>query len=112
MSVAEIAARFPEIPEDLHDDPVFVRFAEAFGEQMLRAQKPAACAEAHDAANHYYMKLVNPIAIYRLGLMKRELLLAQLEGLLERRAADPEGFAAWLVPEGAPAGEVRGPGCA
>jgi len=111
MTVQELVAKFPEIPPDLRGEPLLARFAEAFAEQLRLAQKPSACSTARDPGNHYYMRLVNPIAIYRLGLMKREALLKQLQDLLDKRAADPEGFAASLVPAGAAAREAKGPGC-
>jgi hypothetical protein len=63
------------------------------------------------AGNHLYLKLVNPIAIYAIGLAKREIVLKQLQDLVDAQRADPAGFAATLLPEGAPAQEVRGPGC-
>ncbi len=110
MNVQELVARFPEIPEDLHGEEVLARFAGAFGEPLAIARKPSACSSGHDAGNHYYMKLVNPIGIYRLGLMKREMLLAQIAGLVERQQADPR-FAETLVPPDAKGSEVRGPAC-
>ena len=111
MTIDELTSRFPEIPADLHDEPALAEFAEAFGAQLAIAEKPSACAVEQSAGNHYYMKLVNPIAIYAIGLAKREILLKQLEDLVAGHKADPEGFAASLLPENAPAQEVRGPGC-
>ncbi len=32
MTVQELVARFPEIPKDLHEEPILSRFAEVFGE--------------------------------------------------------------------------------
>ncbi len=111
MTVRELTDRFPEIPEDLHEEPLLARFAEAFGEQLQLAGKPSACSVQYDAGNHFYMKLINPMAIYRLGLSKRERILQLLQDLLDQHQADPAGFAASLVPADAPAGEVKGPGC-
>ncbi len=111
MNVQELLARFPEIPEDLHDEEVLAQFADVFSYALSIAQKPSACSAEYDPGNHYYMKLVNPMGIYRLGLMKREMLLSQIGQLVEKQQADPN-FAETLVPSGAAASEVRGPGCA
>ena len=110
MNVQELVARFPEIPADLHHEEILSRFADVFGKPLSIAQKPSACSTEHDAANHYYMKLVNPMGIYRLGLMKREMLLSQIAELIEKQEMDPN-FAETLVPSGVAASEVRGPGC-
>lgn len=112
MTIDELAARFPEIPADLHGEPVLAAFAEVFGAQLAIAEKPSPCAVEHSAGNHYYMRLVNPIAIYAIGLAKREMVLKQLEGLVAGHEADPKGLAASLLPERVAPSEVRGPGCA
>jgi hypothetical protein len=112
MTVSELIARFPEIPRDLHGEPVLARFAETFGPLLRVARSPSACATHHDAPNHYYLKLVGPMSIYGYGLSSRERVLGELDQLLERHAADPAGFAASLVPAGASEREARGPGCA
>ncbi|MDE0332667.1 MAG: hypothetical protein OXL41_12425 [Nitrospinae bacterium] len=110
MDAQELFSRFPEIPADLHDEEVLARFAEVFGDPLSIAQKPSACSTEYDAGNHYYMKLINPIGIYRLGLMKREMLLSQVAGLIDKQLADPR-FHESLVPPDAVAREIRGPGC-
>ncbi len=110
MDVQELFARFPEIPADLHAEEVMARFAEVFGEPLSIAQKPSACSTEYDAGNHYYMKLINPIGIYRLGLMKREMLLSQIAGLVEKQQTDPS-FVETLAPPDVVAKEIRGPGC-
>ncbi len=110
MDVQELIARFPEIPEDLHAEEVMARFAAVFGEPLSIAQKPSACSTEYDAGNHYYMKLINPIGIYRLGLMKREMLLSQISGLVEKQQADSSFFET-LVPHDVVAREIKGPGC-
>lgn len=51
-----VQARFPEIPKDLHEEPILSRFAEVFGDLLPVARNPSACASQHDAANHYYLK--------------------------------------------------------
>lgn len=110
MNVQELVARFPEIPADLHHEEVLSRFVEVFEGPLSIAQKPSACSTEHDAGNHYYMKLVNPMGIYRLGLMKREMLLSQIAELIEKQLANPN-FVETLVPSGVAAHESRGPGC-
>ena len=44
MTVQELVARFPEIPKDLHEEPMLSRFAEVFGELLREARSPGACA--------------------------------------------------------------------
>ena len=88
MNVQELVKRFPEIPEDLHEEPLLVRLAETFGAPLSIAQPPAPCSTERDAANHYYMKLLNPIVFYRLGLGTREKALQHLQTLLDNHAAD------------------------
>ncbi len=111
MTVQELVAKFPEIPEDLHEEPIVSRFAEVFGELLRTARNPGACAAQHDAANHYYLKLIGPVAIYDYGLSTRERVLAELQELLDRHEADRDGFAASLLPKDTAETEVRGPGC-
>jgi hypothetical protein len=111
MTVQELVARFPEIPKDLHGESTLSRFADAFGDLLGVARNPSACATQHDAANHYYLKLIGPMAIYGYGLSTRERVLADLQGLLDRREADPHGFATSLLPKDTADREVRGPGC-
>ncbi|MFC1492019.1 hypothetical protein ACFLQ0_05490 [Nitrospinota bacterium] len=111
MTIDDLTSRFPEIPGDLHSEPVLAEFAEAFGAQLAIAEKPVACSAEQSAGNVYYMKLINPIGIYAIGLAKKEMVLAQLQELVDGYKADPEGFAASLLPENVSATEVRGPGC-
>ena len=111
MTVQELVAKFPEIPKDLHEEPVLSRFAEVFGELLRAARSPSACATRHDAANHYYLKLIGPMSIYGYGLSTRERVLAELQELLDRHESDLGGFAASLLPKDAAEEEVRGPGC-
>ncbi len=85
--------------------------AAAFGKLLRSARNPGACAAQHDAANHYYLKLVGPVAIYNYGLVTCEQVLAELQELLDRHEADPGGFAASLLPKDTAEKEVRGPGC-
>ncbi|RMF70351.1 MAG: hypothetical protein D6743_00400 [Calditrichaeota bacterium] len=111
MTVAELVSRFPEIPQDLHDEPLLERFAETFDDLLRTAQNPSACSQQYSAENHYYLKLIGPLKIYMYGLSTREKVLEQLAELLERHAADPTGFAASLLPADTGDREVKGPGC-
>jgi hypothetical protein len=112
MTVDELYGRFGEIPADLREEPVLERFAAAFDDLLRVARAPSPCATGHDAANHYYLKLVGPLSIYGYGLSTREKVLGQLQELLDRRDADPEGFATSLLPADVADEEVPGPGCA
>ena len=111
MTIPELFARFPEIPPDLRDSAVLRRFADVFGPLLGVAAKPSPCSTSHDAANHYYLKLIGPLSIYGYGLSTREKVETQLQELLDGHAADPRGFAAKLLPEDVADHEVRGPGC-
>src|SRR5207249_7302687 len=75
MTVDELFARFPEVPRDLRDEPVLAEFVRAFGAQLRVAQKPSPCvaqAGAGDAEHHFYTRLVNDLAVYGIGLARRE----------------------------------------
>jgi hypothetical protein len=54
---------------------------------------------------------VGPLAIHGYGLSTREKVLAQIQDLLDRQAANPDDFAAGLLPADIAAAETRGPGC-
>lgn len=111
MTVQELIARFPEIPKDLHQEPLLAEFAQAFGEQLRIARNPSACAREYDAGNHYYLKLVGPMRLYMYRLSTREKVLKQLQEMLDRYRADPAGFLKGLLPADVAAQEARGPGC-
>lgn len=111
MKVDELFARFPEIPVDLRDEPVLAELAAACGDLLAVAQRPSNCSTGHDAGNHFYLKLIGPISFYGYGLATRERVVEDLQTLLAQRHADPEGFAASLLPADAVAAEVKGPGC-
>lgn len=111
MTTDELLARFPEIPPSLRGEPLVATYAETFDTLLRAARMPSACATSHDAANHYYMKLIGPLAIYGYGLSTRAAVLEEIGQLLERQRADPQGFAASLVGPAAADREVRGPGC-
>ncbi len=111
MTVQELIMRFPEIPKDLHEEPLLAEFAEAFGEQLRIARNPGACSAQYDAGNHYYLKLVGPMRIYMYRLSTKEKVLKQLQELLDQYRADPNGFIKSLLPPDTAAKEVKGPGC-
>lgn len=111
MSVDEFLARFPEVPRDLRDEPVLSEYTRAFGPLLRAAQKPTPCMrDGGDAEHVFYTRLVNDLAIYGIGLAKRERTLARLTALLEQYRAQPATFACTLVPR-KPRGTPRS-GCA
>ena len=75
MTVQELVAIFPEIPQDLQGEPLLVQYAVAFGDQLRVARNPGACSAQYDAANHYYLKLMSPIRLYWYNLSTREKVL-------------------------------------
>src|SRR5919201_1056111 len=74
MSVDRFLARFPEVPRD----------------------------GGGDAPHFFYTRLVNDLAIYGVGLAKRDRTLQRLERLLAEYRAQPATFACTLVPRQAP----------
>jgi len=99
MSVAELIAHFPEVPRDLAGEPVLAEFVAAFGPQLRHALKPAPCMrDGGDAPHAFYTRLVNDLAIYGIGLAKRERTLARLQALLDEYRKQPATFACTLVP--------------
>ena len=111
MTVQELVAAFPEIPKDLHGEPLLAQFAETFGGLLRIARDPSACSSEYEAGNHYYLKLIGPMKIYMYGLSTKEKVLSKIQELLDQHAADPDGFADSLLPENSAANEVKGPGC-
>ncbi len=105
LTVDGFLARFPEVPRDLRDEPLVVEFVRAFGAQLAVAQKPSPCVARDgggDAEHFFYTRLVNDLAIYGIGLAKRERTLQRLEKLLVEYRAQPATFACTLVPRKAP----------
>src|SRR5437867_13438905 len=105
MSVDAFLARFPEVPRDLRDEPVLAAFVDAFGPQLDVAQKPSPCVARDgggDAEHFFYTRLVNDLAIYGVGLAKRDRTLQRLERLLAEYGAHPATFACTPVPRKAP----------
>lgn len=112
MTAHELIARFPEVSADLASEPVLARFADTFGDLLAVAHKPSNCSTGHDAGNHYYLALIGPLSYYRYGLATRERVIQDLQTLLDRHAADPDGFATSLLPADTAVAEVKGPDCA
>ena len=111
LTVDAFLARFPEVPRDLRDEPVLAEFVRAFGPQLEIAQKPSPCMARErggDAQHHFYTRLVNDLAIYGIGLAKRERTLQRLERLLTDYRAHPATFACTLVPGQAPDAPPQG----
>lgn len=111
MTVQELMIRFSEVPDDLAQEPLLTQFSEAMDSLLQQAQKPSACSTEHSAQNHYYLKLIGPLSIYRYGLSPREKVLTQLQDLLNKQKENPDGFAESLLPMGTTDQEVKGPGC-
>ncbi len=111
MTVDEFLARFPEAPRDLRDEPALARYVDAFGPLLRVAQKPSPCVGTGGDMEHvFYTRLVNDLAIYGMGLARRDRTLARLQATLDQRATQPATFACTLVPHKAPGG--KRPGCA
>ena len=111
MTVDAFLARFPEVPRELRDEPVLAELVRAFGPQLAVAQKPSPCVAREgggDAEHHFYTRLVNDLAIYGIGLARRERTLQRLERLLTDYRAQPATFACTLVPRQAPGAPRKG----
>ena len=103
MTVDECLARFPEVPGDLRGEPVFAAYVAAFGPLLRVAQKPSPCVGTGGDMEHvFYTRLVNDLAIYGIGLAKRERTLQRLQKLLTDYRAQPATFACTLVPRKGP----------
>ena len=55
-----------------------------------------------DAQHVFYTRLVNDLAIYAIGLAKRDRTLARLQAMLDQYRQQPATFACTLVPRRAP----------
>ncbi|MBI2199012.1 MAG: hypothetical protein HYU42_10510 [Candidatus Rokubacteria bacterium] len=103
ITVDEFLARFPEVPADLRDEAVLQEYVATFGPLLRVAQKPSPCmGTGGDAPHMFYTRLVNDLAIYGIGLAKRDRTLARLGKLLEEYRRQPATFACTLVPRRAP----------
>ncbi|MCG8604133.1 hypothetical protein MJD09_03925 [bacterium] len=111
MTIEELVHLFPEIPKDLHQEPLLGQFAETFADLLRIARDPSACSSQHDASNQFYLKLIGPMKIYMYGLSTKEKVLGQLQDLLDRHAADPGGITDSLLPQNTAESEVKGPAC-
>ena len=110
MTVEEFLARFPEVPRDLRDEAILAEYVMVFGPLLHLAQKPTPCMrDGGDAQHVFYVRLVNDLAIYGIGLAKRDRTLARLAATLDQYRAQPATFACTLVPHRA-AGAPRS-GC-
>jgi hypothetical protein len=75
----------------------------AFGPLLRVAQKPSPCVGAGgDMEHEFYTRLVNDLAIYGVGLARRDRTLARLQATLDACAKQPATFACTLVPQKAP----------
>jgi hypothetical protein len=111
MSVEEFFARFPEVPRDLKDEPLLADYVGVFGPQLRLASKPTPCmGTGGDAPQQFYVRLVNDLAIYGLGLSRRERTLARLQATLDAYRKQPATFACTLVPRKAPGAPRTGCG--
>lgn len=103
MTVDEFLARFPEVPGALRDEPVLGRYVDAFGPLLRHAVKPSPCVgDNGDAEHRFYTRLVNDLAIYGIGLARRDRTLARLEATLAEFAKQRATFGCSLVPRKAP----------
>jgi len=103
MTVDEFLAHFPEVPRDLRDEPTLGEYVRAFGPLLRVAQKPSPCMGSGGDAQHvFYTRLVNDLAIYGIGLAKRDRTLARLQATLDQYRQQPATFACTLVPRRAP----------
>ena len=104
MTVDELLARFPEVPRDLANEPVLAQYVDAFGLLLREARKPTPCmgTEGGDAGHRFYTALVNDLAIYGIGLAKRDRTLARLAKRLEDYRKQPATYACTLVPHRTP----------
>jgi hypothetical protein len=111
MTVDELLARFPEVPRELRDEPVLAEYVRVFEPLLRLAQKPSPCVarDGGDAPHVFYTRLVNDLAIYGLGLARRERTLARLATTLEQYRQQPATFGCTLVPPRPPGS--RRPGC-
>ncbi len=97
MTPQQLISQFPEIKDDLHDEPLLAQFAETFGDMLQQAENPGACSGDYSPGNMYYLKLMGQIRLHMYGLATKEKVLAHMQDLLDRHAADPEGFADSLL---------------
>ena len=92
------------MPRDLKDEPVLAQYVDAFGLLLREARKPTPCmgTEGGDAGHRFYTALVNDLAIYGIGLAKRDRTLTRLAKRLEDYRKQPATYACTLVPHRTP----------
>lgn len=99
MTVDELLARFPEVPQDLRDEPVLAEYGAAFGALLRLARKPSPCmGQGGDMEHQFYTRLVNDLAIYGVGLARRDQTLARLQSTLDAQRKQPVTFACTWCP--------------
>ena len=99
MTVAELRARFPEVPQDLEEESVLLEYVAALGPLLRIAAKPTPCMrDGGDHPHVLYRRLVNDLAIYGVGLARRDRTLARLRATLEEYRGRPATFACMLLP--------------
>ncbi len=99
------------MPRDLRGEPILAEYVNAFGLLLRIAQKPTPCMrDGGDTQHAFYMRLVNDLAVYGIGLSRRDRTLARLQATLDEYRKQPATFACTLVPRRAP-GTPRS-GCA
>src|SRR5436305_9500455 len=109
MTVDELLALFPEVPRDLRDEPVLAEYVAAFGPLLRLAQKPSPCVGSGGDMEHvFYTKLLSDLAIYGIGLARRDRTLARLRATLDQRRTQPATYACTLVPGKAPGAKRAG----
>ncbi len=97
MTVQQLILRFPEIKDDLHDEPELAQFAETFGRQLQQAENPGACSADFTPGNLYYLKLMGQLRLNMYGLVSKDKAIEHMQDMLDRHAADPEGFTESLL---------------
>jgi hypothetical protein len=112
MSVDEFLVRFPEVPRDLRDEAILTEYVRAFGPLLRLAQKPSPCVarDGGDAPHAFYTRLVNDLAIYGVGLARRDRTLVRLQKTLEEYCRQLATFGCTLVPRRAPGAPRSGCG--
>ena len=109
LTVDEFLALFPEVPSDLRDEPVLTEYVDAFGPLLRTAQKPSPCmGDGGDAPHVFYVRLINDLAIYGVGLARKERTLARLRATLDQYQKQPATYACTLIPHRAPGTPAAG----
>jgi hypothetical protein len=111
FTVEEFLARFPEVPRELAVEPLLAEYVRAFGPLLQVAAKPTPCMrDGGDHPHAFYARLVNDLAIYGIGLARRDRTLGRVRATLDEYRKQPATFACTLVPRRSP-GAPRS-GCA